>query len=133
MIHRMRKNALLALCLFISLVSSVIGLILILMPQEDWILWPQQWLLGTPFTDLRLPGLLLLALVGATNGWAALNLINEHPRQYYRSMLGGYCLTTWIIVELLQSRELYLIHVSAVLLGILQILLAYQQKRKWAV
>jgi hypothetical protein len=109
------------------------GLFLILMPGEDWILWPQQWLNGTPFADLRLPGIMLLIAVGVSNGWGVWNLLNDHPRQYDRAMLGGYCLTIWIIVELLLSRELYLIHVTAFLLGILQVLLAFQQKEKWAV
>lgn len=128
----MRQGTLILLCLFICLWSVTTGLFLILMPGEDWLLWPQQWLRGTPFADLRLPGILLLIAVGASNGWGVWNLLNEHPRQYDRAMLGGYCLTIWIIVELLLSRELYLIHVTAFLLGILQILLAFQQKEKWA-
>jgi hypothetical protein len=129
----MRHGTLILLCLFIFLYAVTTSLFLILMPGEDWILWPQQWLNGTPFDDLRLPGFMLLIAVGVSNGWGVWNLLNDHPRQYDRAMLGGYCLTIWIIVELLLSRELYLIHVTAFLLGILQVLLAFQQKEKWAV
>lgn len=129
----MRHGTLILLCLFIFLYAVTTSLFLILMPGEDWILWPQQWLNGTPFADLRLPGIMLLIAVGVSNGWGVWNLLNDHPRQYDRAMLGGYCLTIWIIVELLLSRELYLIHVTAFLLGILQVLLAFQQKEKWAV
>ncbi len=129
----MRHGTLILLCLFICMYAVTTGLFLILMPGEDWILWPQQWLNGTPFADLRLPGIMLLIAVGVSNGWGVWNLLNDHPRQYDRAMLGGYCLTIWIIVELLLSRELYLIHVTAFLLGILQVLLAFQQKEKWAV
>ncbi len=129
----MRQGTLILLCLFICLYSVTTGLFLILMPRENWLLWPQQWLTGTPFPDLRLPGIFLLVAIGLSNGWGVWNLLSDHPRQYDRAMLGGYCLTIWIIVELLLSRELYLIHVTAFLLGILQILLAYQQKEKWAV
>lgn len=129
----MRQGMLILLSLFICLYATTTGLFLVLLPREDWILWPQQWLSGTPFTNLRVPGILLFLLVGVTNGWAAWNLINEHPRQHDRALWGGYCLISWIIFELLTGRELYLIHLSAFLLGILMVLLSYQEKEKWAV
>jgi len=119
--------------LLVSLFSIITGIFFILLPHQEWLLWPQRWLQGTPFTDLRVPGFLLLSLVGITNCWGFWSLIKEHPRQYDRSMIGGYCLMAWVVGELLLSRDLYLIHVSAALLGILQVLLAYQQKDKWAV
>ena len=62
-----------------------------------------------------------------------MNLLNENPKQYDRVMLGGYCLIGWVIGELMLSRELYLIHITALLLGALLVLMAYQEKEKWAV
>lgn len=129
----MQHGTLLLLSLAISLLTSLTGLMLVLMPKQNALFWPQQWLTGTPFQDFRVPGLLFILLVGATNFWGFMNLLNEKPRQYDRAMLGGYSLIGWVMVELLLSRELYLIHVSALILGILLVLLAYQEKDKWAV
>ena len=124
---------LLLLSLIVSLLASFTGLALILIPDQDALLWPHQWLAGTPFHDFRIPGLLFILLVGSTNFWGFMNLLNDKPRQYDRVMLGGYCLIGWVLGELMLSRELYLIHVSAILLGALLVLMAYQEKEKWAV
>jgi hypothetical protein len=35
------------LLLFISLFTTIIGIIFMIMPAENWLLWPQQWLAGT--------------------------------------------------------------------------------------
>ena len=120
------------LLLLISLFTTIIGIFVMILPAENWILWPQQWLVGTPFNDLRIPGLLFFLSVGMTNFWGFWNVWNEHPRQFDRAMLGGYTLIGWVTVELLLSRELYLIHVTNLFLGSLLVLLAYQQKDKWA-
>ena len=124
---------LLAISLLISLFAVSGSVILMLEPHENWMLWPQVWLLGTPFTDFRIPGLLLFSIVGASNSWGFWNLLNEHPKQFDRAMVGGYCLLCWVVLELLLSRELYLVHASAILLGAMQILLAYQQKNRSAI
>ena len=73
-----------------------------------------------------------MILVGSTNFWGFLNLLNDKPRQYDRVILGGYCLIGWVLGELMLSRELYLIHVTALLLGAMLVLMAYQEKEKWA-
>lgn len=129
----MLHTLLLLLSLVVSLLASFTGLTLIFLPHQDALLWPQQWLNGTPFHDFRIPGLLMLTLVGSTNFWAFLNLLNDKPRQYDRVMLGGYCLIGWVMGELMLSRELYLIHLTAIMLGTLLVLMAYQEKEKWAV
>ena len=121
------------LLLFISLFTTIIGIIFMIMPAENWLLWPQQWLAGTPFSDLRIPGLMLISIVGITNIWGFWSVWKKHPKQFDRAMLGGYALIGWVVTELLLSRELYLIHVSNLFLGSMLVLIAYQQKEKWAV
>jgi hypothetical protein len=121
------------LLLFISLFTTIIGIIFMIMPAENWMLWPQQWLAGTPFSDLQIPGLMLICVVGITNIWGFWSVWKEHPKQFDRAMLGGYALIGWVVTELLLSRELYLIHVSNLFLGSMLVLIAYQQKEKWAV
>jgi hypothetical protein len=121
------------LLLFISLFTTIIGIIFMIMPAENWLLWPQQWLAGTPFSDLRIPGLMLISIVGITNSWGFWSVWKEHPKQFDRAMMGGYALLGWVVTELLLSRELYLIHVSNLFLGSMLVLIAYQQKEKWAV
>lgn len=128
----MLHTLLLLLSLVVSLLASFTGLFLILMPNQDALLWPHQWLAGTPFRDFRVPGLLFMILVGSTNFWGFLNLLNDKPRQYDRVILGGYCLIGWVLGELMLSREMYLIHVTALLLGAMLVLMAYQEKEKWA-
>lgn len=129
----MNRFMLLIISLLVSLYSVSTGLFFILLPSDNWILWPQKWLMGTPFHDLRMPGILLIVIVGATNCWGVWNLLKEHPRQFDRAMLGGYGLMIWVIIELLLNRELYLIHLTAIVLGAAQVLLAFQEKDKWAV
>lgn len=121
------------LLLFISLFTTIIGIVFMIMPAENWLLWPQQWLAGTPFSDLRIPGLILISIVGITNIWGFWSVWKKHPKQFDRAMLGGYALIGWVVTELLLSRELYLIHVSNLFLGSMLVLIAYQQKEKWAV
>jgi hypothetical protein len=124
---------LLLLSLIVSLITSLTGILFMLMPHQNVFLWPQEWLNGTPFRDFRMPGLLFVLLVGATNFWGFMNLLNDTPRQYDRVMLGGYSLIGWVMAELLLSRQLYLVHVSALILGAMLVLLAYEEKSKWAV
>ena len=129
----MMRSILMILSLGISLLFSLIGILLVVVPEQNAWSWPQQWLAGTPFHDFRIPGLLFVLLIGTTNFWGFMNLIKENPRQYDRVMLGGYSLVLWVMIELLLSRELYLIHLTALFLGGLLILMAYQEKEKWAV
>lgn len=124
---------LLIMCLLNSLLTCLMGLIIILFPRTNWLIWPQRWLLGTPFQEMRTPGIFFLLLIGISNAWGFWNVMRETPRQYDRAMWGGYCLIGWVMFELLMSRDLYLVHVSAILFGVMQVLLAYQQKNKWAV
>lgn len=124
---------LLIMCLINLLLTCLMGLILVIFPTTDWMFWPQRWLSGTPFPDLRIPGICFLLMIGLTNAWGFWNVMHENPKQYDRAMLGGYSIVGWVIFEMLLSRELYLIHVSALLFGVIQVLLAYQQKNKWAV
>ncbi len=124
---------LLIMCLVNSLMVCIVGLSLVLFPTTDWTLWPQRWLLGTPFRDLQIPGILFLLLIGLSNTWGFWNVYRENPRQFDRAMIGGYSLISWVLSEILLSRDLYLIHVSALLFGAIQVLIAYQQKNKWAV
>jgi hypothetical protein len=123
--------------IIISLLSTLIviatGVCIVVAPQDNWMIWPKKWLIGTPFDNMMIPGLVFLTFIGIVNGWGVWNLFREHPKQFDRVMPGGYLFISWIVVEILLSRELYLIHVSMILMASLQILLAYQQKEKWAV
>jgi hypothetical protein len=129
----MIRKMLLIVCFMNSLLISAMSLTIILFPETDWAIWPQRWLVGTPFQDLRFPGILFMIIIGLLNAWGFWNVFKENPKQYDRAMLGGYVLIGWVASEILLSRELYLIHVSALLIGALQVLMAYRQKNKWAV
>lgn len=124
---------LLVLSLIVSLLTSLTGILFMLMPHQDVFLWPQLWLAGTPFHDFRLPGFLIVLLLGSSNFWGFMNLVKDNPRQYDRVMLGGYSLIGWVMAELLLSRQLFLVHVTALFLGAMLVLLAYEEREKWAV
>ena len=92
---------LLVLLLLIQGVSGLAGgLALSLDPTGEAIGLPLIWLRGSPFPDYRLPGLFLLAVLGAVPLWVAARVWRRRAWAWPAALMVGLVLLAWLVVEI---------------------------------
>ncbi|MGZ8557481.1 MAG: hypothetical protein ACXWWC_04080 [Chitinophagaceae bacterium] len=127
------KSILFILVAFIAITSTLSGLVMISNPDGEILNLPISVLIGTPFKNFLIPGILLTSLVGSINLLAVFFNMQRHPNRYNWSIAGGIMMTGWIIVQLLLIQAAHWLHFIYLGIGLLIILIAYQLKGKWAV
>ena len=93
----------------------------------------QELLAGSPFTDYRVPGILLAGVVGGVILGAAFLNMMRHRQRYNAAIAGGAIIIGWIIVQVIMIGTIHWLHVLYFSAGILVVLGAYQLKGRWAV
>jgi hypothetical protein len=92
---------LLFLLLLVQGVSGLAGgLALTLDPTGDAIGLPRVWLEGSPFPDYRVPGLFLLAVLGAAPLWVAARVWQRKAWAWPGALMVGLVLLAWLLVEI---------------------------------
>jgi hypothetical protein len=127
------KTLLFFLLSFIGVTATLSGLLMLSNPDGEIMKLSVSLLKETPFTDFRVPGILLTVLVGGTNLLAIFYNMQRHPNRYNWAIAGGTVIIGWIIAQMILIRTLHWLHFLYLVLGLLIILIAYQLKGKWAV
>jgi hypothetical protein len=73
---------------------------LVVDPTGDAIGLPLDWLQGSPFPDYRLPGLFLLAVLGAVPLWVAARVWRRRAWAWPGALMVGLVLLAWLVVEI---------------------------------
>jgi len=131
--NKKMRTILFILISFIALTAIVSGLLMISYPNGEIMNLSPGLLNGTPFTDFRLPGILLTIVVGGVNLIAVFYNMQRHANRYNWAMAGGFMISGWIVVQMILIQTVHWLHFIYLGAGILIILLAYQLKGKWAV
>ena len=127
------KTLLFILLSFLGVTATLSGLLMLSNPDGEIMKLSVSLLKETPFTDFRIPGILLTVLVGGTNLLAIFYNMQRHPNRYNWAIAGGTVIIGWIIAQMILIRTLHWLHFLYLVLGLLIILIAYQLKGKWAV
>lgn len=117
---------------FVAVSAALSGLWLMSNPDSGFVNLPHSLLNGTPFSDFRLPGILLAILVGGINFLAVFYNIQKHRNRYNWALCGGTVTIAWVMIQMVANREVYWLQFIYLAVGILIILLAFQLKGKWA-
>ena len=127
------KTLLFALVSFIGVTAIISGILMISQPDGGVLYLNQELLAGSPFTDYRVPGILLAGVVGGVNLGAAFLNMMRHRQRYNAAIAGGAIIIGWIIVQVIMIGTIHWLHVLYFSAGILVVLGAYQLKGRWAV
>ena len=95
------KSLLFILIAFIAVTSTLSGLLMISSPDGSILNLPLSLLLGTPFKNFLIPGILLTVMVGSVNLVAVFYNMQRDPQRYKWATAGGIMITGWIIVQIL--------------------------------
>jgi hypothetical protein len=85
---------------------------------------PRAWLAGSPFRDFRVPGALLIALVGGSCGAAGIALLRRWGRGRLAALLAGAVLVAWIAAQVAIIGYVSWLQPAVALAGVLVIGLA---------
>lgn len=127
------KKILVALITFIALTSIVSGIYMVIFPTGTILNLPITLLEGTPFKDFQIPGLILSIVVGGVNFLALFFMLQKNANRFNWAMAGGIVLAGWIAAQVMLIQTLHWLHVIYFGIGIINVLIAYQLKGKWAV
>jgi hypothetical protein len=92
---------LMGLMLFQGLSGLVGGIGLILDPSGETLQIPIQWLEGSPFSDYRIPGWILLMVLGFLPLIVLSGLWKQMRWSWFGALIVGIALMIWIGVEIL--------------------------------
>jgi len=126
------KTVLFMLLSFIAVTSMLSGLLMIINPDGSIMNLSLRLLDDTPFKNFRLPGILLLVIVGGVNMIAVFTNMQHSTNRYNWAMAGGTMICGWIIAQMMLIGALHWLHFIYLGIGLLIILIAYQLKGKWA-
>ena len=127
------KTILFILISIVAITAFLSGLVMIINPDGSVFNLSPGLLENTPFSNYRIPGLLLALLVGGVNLTALFFIMQRHPGRYNWAIAGSFMISIWILVQLLLIQAAHWLQFIYLGIGVLIILIAYQLKGKWAV
>ncbi len=127
------KRLLTLLLFFIAVTSMVSGLLLVISPGGAMLNLSLSLLDGTSFKNFLIPGILLFAVVGGVNMYAAFVNLLKRQNRYNWAIKGGVVIIGWIIAQMIIISTVHWLHILYLTIGISIILLSVQLKGKWAV
>lgn len=96
--HRRIRWTLIVLLSLISVNALAAGFSFIQQPDGTGLGIPQDWLLGTPFRDYRIPGILLFGL-GLLHAFAAFTEVRRRPSAWFWAGMSAGGILIWIVVQ----------------------------------
>jgi hypothetical protein len=126
------KIFLVLLTAFVTLTAIAGGLLLIMDQDGTSLHLTTSMLQNTPFDDYLTPGILLLLLVGGSNGIALVNQLVKSSGIYRWTIAGAIILIIWTIIQMLIFSGASWLQVLFLFTGMFMVLLTWQLKGKWA-
>ena len=125
----MMRWILFALLLFNGISAVVAGAMLVYAPDGSSLEMPLSWLDHSPFHSYRIPGLLLVSVIGLGSLVAAVVVLQRHRHTGRFAQVAGSALVIWIMVQMLMLRTVLPIQVTFLLVGLAIIWLAERLRR----
>lgn len=114
----MARWALFILLLFNGLTAVVAGIMLAYAPDGSLLEMPLAWLDHSPFRSYRIPGLLLLSVIGLGSLVAATVVWQRRRHTGRFAQVAGMALVIWIVVQMIMLRSVLPIQVTFLLVGV---------------
>ena len=124
------KSLLLLLLIFVAATSIISGFLFVVHPGGKLLMMTTSLLEHTPFKDFRIPGLVLLTVVGGSNLVAVVYMLQQRQERYTWALLGGFTTATWILVQILLIRDFNWLQAGYLLIAVGVILLSFHLKVK---
>ena len=127
------KFILLTFTSFVAITALISGALMIYWPDGHVFQLSLSLLSRSPFSNFFIPGLVLLVLVGGSNGLAAIALLTNRKYAADSAMVAGISICGWMLVQLWITGLLFWLQLVYLAIGFGVLLLAFQLKRKWLV
>jgi hypothetical protein len=127
------KALLFLLIALVTLTSVICGAMMISDPAAKALAIPPDTLLFTPFSNFKIPGLLILLVVGIPGVLAIYYHITQNRWKNNAGILLGATTGLWILGQVIFTQSLHWQDFAMFGVAMLIILLSYQVKGSWVV
>jgi len=124
------KTTLIFLASIVGVLATIIGFMMMAVPDGNMINVNVSILKNTSFQDFRLPGVILFLTVGLSNLLAVFYLFVNHKSKFNWSIIGGMLLIIWIVTQFILIETSRWIDVIAITIGALIVFISMQLKGK---
>jgi len=124
------KTTLIILSSIVGVLATIIGFMMMAVPDGNMINVNVSILKNTSFKDFRLPGVILFLTVGLSNLLAVFYLFVNHKSKFNWSIIGGVLLIIWIVTQFILIETSRWIDVITLTIGALIVFISMQLKGK---
>jgi hypothetical protein len=124
------KSTLIILTSIVGVLATMIGVMMMAVPDGNMINSNVSILKTTSFRDFKVPGLILFLTVGISNLIAFFYLFVNHKSKFSWSMSGGILLIIWIVAQFILIESSRWVDVIVITIGALIVFISMQLKGK---
>jgi hypothetical protein len=124
------KTTLIILSSIVGVLATIIGFMMMAVPDGNMINVNVAILKSTSFKDFRVPGVVLFLTVGLSNLLAVFYLFVNHKSKFNWSIFGGILLIIWIVSQFILIETSRWFDVITLTIGALIVFISMQLKGK---
>jgi len=124
------KTTLIILSSIVAVLATIIGFMMMAVPDGNMINVNVAILKSTSFKDFRVPGVVLFLTVGLSNILAVVYLFVNHKSKFNWSIFGGILLIIWIVSQFILIETSRWFDVITLTIGALIVFISMQLKGK---
>ncbi len=124
------KTTLILLTSIVGVLATMIGVMMMAVPDGNMINSNVSILKTTSFRDFKVPGLILFLTVGISNLIAFFYLFVNHKSKFSWSISGGILLIIWIVAQFILIETSRWVDVIVMTIGALIVFISMQLKGK---
>jgi hypothetical protein len=124
------KSTLIILTSIVGVLATMIGVMMMAVPDGNMINSNVSILKTTSFRDFKVPGLILFLTVGISNLIAFFYLFVNHKSKFSWSISGGILLIIWIVAQFILIESSRWVDVIVITIGALIVFISMQLKGK---
>lgn len=124
------KTTLIILTSIVGVLATMIGVMMMAVPDGNMINSNVSILKTTSFRDFKVPGLILFLSVGISNLIAFFYLFVNHKSKFSWSISGGILLIIWIVAQFILIESSRWVDVIVITIGALIVFISMQLKGK---
>lgn len=124
------KTTLILLTSIVGVLATMIGVMMMAVPDGNMINSNVSILKTTSFRDFKVPGLILFLTVGICNLIAFFYLFVNHKSKFSWSISGGILLIIWIVAQFILIETSRWVDVIVITIGALIVFISMQLKGK---
>lgn len=124
------KTTLIILTSIVGVLATMIGVMMMAVPDGNMINSNVSILKTTSFRDFKIPGLILFLSVGISNLIAFFYLFINHKSKFSWSISGGILLIIWIVAQFILIESSRWVDIIVITIGALIVFISMQLKEK---